>query len=201
MDLGILRSVLGQTDIYLLDQILKGRYSEGMSILDAGCGQGRNLSWFISQRINIYGIDQDSEAIEEIKRQYPEARDNFSHGTLSQIPFADHFFHHIISSAVLHFASDRKHFERLFSEHIRVLAPGGTLFIRMTSNIGLSSDRVTAINDGVFKIPDGSVRFLITRKMIDTLLQQYDLSLMEPVKTTNVQDQRYMTTLLFQKRI
>ena len=38
-----LQDQFGQIDIYLFDQILKGRVLPGMRILDAGCGTGRNV--------------------------------------------------------------------------------------------------------------------------------------------------------------
>ena len=38
-----LRREFGDIDIYLFDQLHRGRIRDGMSILDAGCGGGRNL--------------------------------------------------------------------------------------------------------------------------------------------------------------
>ena len=38
---------LGKTDVYLLDQFMKGRFRPPMRVLDAGCGSGRNLDLFL----------------------------------------------------------------------------------------------------------------------------------------------------------
>src|SRR5436305_15128264 len=42
-----LRDWLGEIDIYLFDQVLRNRIRPGMAILDAGCGRGRNLVYFL----------------------------------------------------------------------------------------------------------------------------------------------------------
>ena len=42
-----LNHLLGNIDIYLLDQILKDRFKKSFKILDAGCGEGRNLIYFV----------------------------------------------------------------------------------------------------------------------------------------------------------
>lgn len=52
-----IHDLIGDTDIYLLDQIMKGRYNANDKILDAGCGNGRNLHWFLLYNISVYGID------------------------------------------------------------------------------------------------------------------------------------------------
>ena len=41
-----LRRELGEIDIYLFDQLLKGRFDGRRRMLDAGCGHGRNLVYF-----------------------------------------------------------------------------------------------------------------------------------------------------------
>ena len=193
------QSVLGKTDIYLADQIMKGRYNAGETILDAGCGSGRNLHWFYQNGYNITGIDIDETAIEELKIKFsgmPASRLQVSE--IENTPFTDCFFQHIICSAVLHFANDAAHFNDMLAEMIRVLKPGGTLFIRMASDIGLEN-KVELIGNGVYKIPDGSTRFLLTRPLLASCLKQQQLALAEPLKTVNVDDVRCMSTLLLQK--
>ncbi|MEP7375058.1 MAG: class I SAM-dependent methyltransferase [Chitinophagaceae bacterium] len=199
MNSNSLQNLVGDTDIYLLDQIMKGRYWQTDKILDAGCGTGRNLHWFLKEGIEIYGIDQNAVAINELKITNPLLpAERFQSSPVQQIPFKNNFFDHIISSAVLHFAISLSQFQAMLAEMVRVLKPGGSLFIRMTSDIGIEA-KVKPINDGVYLIPDGSTRFLLTRLLLTDLLQQYSLSFIEPFKTVNVDDMRCISTLVFQK--
>ncbi len=185
--------LVGKTDIYILDQIMKERYKAGQSILDAGCAEGRNLKWFYLNNFDIYGIDTDSERLEIAKQQYPKLAHNFTTGSIEKLPFEEATFHHVICSAVLHFAQSEKHFFTMFTELIRVLKPEGTLFIRVASDIGLDGN--TPYLKESLTNKEGT--FFITRKIIASLLTDYSIELLDPVKTTNVQDKRAMTTLVF----
>jgi len=190
---------LGQIDIYLIDQIMKGRYQNPFEkILDAGCGPGRNLDWFLENGFDIFGIDRNRENIDQLLVKYPKQPKRFILGELDAIPFPDQHFDHIISSAVLHFAASRNHFFKLLDEHLRVLKTDGTLFIRLASDIGLPHKE--ALNqDGVFLIPDGSSRFLLTRELLGEILKSFPVRMLEPIKTTNVNDIRCMSTLMLTK--
>ncbi|MBK9569159.1 MAG: class I SAM-dependent methyltransferase [Chitinophagaceae bacterium] len=53
--------------------------------------------------------------------------------------------------------------------------------------------------DHVYKIPDGSTRFLLTRPLLTSSMLQNNLSFLEPLKTVNVDDIRCMSTLVLQK--
>lgn len=195
----IVQTLLGQTDIYLIDQIMKDRYKPANMILDAGCDNGRNMHWFVCNGFNINGIDISEVAIEQLKSSYPHLPEaSLAVSSLEDIPFADSHFDHIICSAVLHFAKSTAQFNSMFAELVRVLKPGGSLFIRMTTDIGIE-DKVDFIEDGVYKIPDGSVRFLLTRQLLAASMQQNQLSFIEPLKSVNVNDERCMSTLVLQK--
>jgi tellurite methyltransferase len=194
-----LQELIGNTDIYLLDQVMKDRYKHSDKILDAGCGGGKNLVWFLKNDIEIYGVDRDATPINYLKSMHPNLDENrFVQADVEKLPFTNNFFDHVISSAVLHFAENTHHFNDIMKEVVRVLKPGGSLFIRMTSDIGIEN-KVRLIEDGVYDIPDGSVRFLLTRELLDTTLQQFKLSFLEPLKTVNVNDIRCMTTLVLKK--
>jgi tellurite methyltransferase len=189
------------TDIYLIDQILKGRYNSGGKLLDAGCGGGRNISWFVMQpNFDIYAIDTDQSAIHHLLRVYPSLREDQLYCTpVQSLPFPGSFFHHIICSTVLHFAGNKEDFLQMFSELNRVLKPGGSLFIRAASDIGIEN-RILPLGGGRFSLPDGTDRFLLTKLLIEQLLNTFPMILAEPVKTTNVQDLRCMTTLVMVKQ-
>ncbi|HVF81323.1 MAG TPA: class I SAM-dependent methyltransferase [Flavisolibacter sp.] len=199
MDTSNLNTILGATDIYLIDAILKGRYNKKDVLLDAGCGEGRNLYWFLQNGFAVYGVDQSAEAIESLHRNYPGLpAKSFRVEGLENTSFRDTFFDGIICSAVLHFAADTAHFFRMIKELVRILKPGGSLFIRMASDIGIE-EKVQAVADGVYGLPDGSTRFLLTRLLLAQLLQQYPLAFIEDFKTVNVADLRCMSTLVLQK--
>ena len=192
--------LLGNTDIYLIDQIMKNRYLKGNKILDAGCGGGRNMHWFLNNDIKMFGIDSSESAIIILKSKYPNLpEENLQIAKLEKIPFADGFFDHVICSAVLHFAKDVDHFQLMLSELVRVLKIGGSLFIRMTSILGIE-EKVKFLSDGNYKIPDGSMRFLLTRELLAACLLKYNLGFLEPLKTVNVEDQRCMSTLILIKQ-
>ncbi len=194
-----LKNLLGQTDIYLLDQIMKGRYNATDKILDAGCGEGRNMHWFLQNDFAIYGTDINEAASAQLKSANPDlAAERLQVAAVEKLPFGDIYFDHIISSAVLHFANSTEHFKAMLAEMVRVLKQNGSLFIRMTSDIGIEN-KVKLISDGVYIIPDGSKRFLLTKTLLAECMQENNLSFLEPFKTVNVDDQRCMSTLVLQK--
>ncbi|MES2647980.1 MAG: class I SAM-dependent methyltransferase [Bacteroidota bacterium] len=194
-------SSIYHTDICLVDQKLKGLYNNGGKLLDAGCGSGRNLSWFVLQpNIDVFATDISNDAVTYLAQSFPSLRqEQLICAPAQQLPFSDAFFDHIICSAVLHFAESEADFFHMFSGLNRVLKPGGSLFIRMASDIGLETF-VQPLGDGRFFLPDGSNRFLLTRVLIKQLTERYPMTFIEPVKTTNVQDIRCMTTLVMLKK-
>lgn len=194
-----LYSLLGHTDIYLIDQMMKGRYLPPQRILDAGVGAGRNLQWFVQQGFEVYATDRDGEAIRGIAEQYAHLpTERWQLCTLENMPFADDYFDHIICSAVLHFADGPRHFTDMMTEITRVLRPGGTIFIRMTTDQGLPPN-FTALGNGHFALADGSTRFLLTTALLDETCQLLSLQLIEPFKTVLVAQLRSMAVVVLQK--
>ena len=193
-----IQELIGNTDIYLLDQVMKDRYKSADKILDAGCGGGRNLFWFLKNDIEIYGIDKNETPVNYLKTAHPELRQRFVVAGVESLPFENNFFDHVISSAVLHFAKNTNQFKSMMKEMVRVLKTKGSLFIRMTSNIGIEN-KVRLIEDGVYNIPDETERFLLTHALLDELMKECKLSFIEPLKTVNVNDIRCMSTLVLQK--
>ena len=195
MDYNTTFNALGNVDIYVIDQILKGRYQNGQSILDAGCGKGRNLKWFYQDNFERFGIDTDSEFLAKAKQNYPKAASNFTVGTLDNLPYGENRFDHILCCAVLHFAQSETHFTTMFSELIRVLKPDGMLLIRMASNIGLDGNAPEI----TFKENGKKGTYYLTRERISQLVNEFNIKFLEAVKSTNVQDERVMTTLVLSK--
>jgi len=186
---------LGKTDIYIIDQIMKGRYQEGDRILDAGCGEGRNLKWFYANNYGISGIDIDNERLQIAKLNYPNSASHFQVGNLDDLPYNENEFHHVFCSAVLHFAQSEEHFFKMFSELFRVLKPKGTLLVRVASTIGLDGN-IPYLKESKTN-REGT--FYLTREHIKIIADDYKVEFIEPIKTTNVEDKRAMTTLVLSK--
>ncbi|MFT6922346.1 MAG: tellurite methyltransferase [Crocinitomicaceae bacterium] len=191
----VLQEIEGM-DIYLLDQIMKGIFTENHRILDAGCGTGRNLKFFLKNQFNYVGIDPKEEVISELKLILPENKDQFVNSTIEDFQDPDGYGA-IICNAVLHFAKDHDHFDQMFGKLIDLLNPGGILFIRMTSDIGMDFKEKTST--GVYQLPDLSQRYLISETKIKDLINSYPIELKEPIKTVNVNNLRWMTTLVITK--
>lgn len=201
--LSALQDLLGRIDIYLLDQVLKGRIHSGMRILDAGCGQGRNLVYFLRLGYPVAGFDPNPEAVAAVRElaaalQPTSRADGFRQETAEANSFDDGCADLVISNAVLHFSRDHQHFRAQVDGLWRLLAPGGLLFARLASSIGLG-DRVRDLGGGRFVQPDGSTSYLVDLDQLVGLSRTLGGRLMEPIKTTNVQDMRCMTTWVLEK--
>ncbi|MEP6593932.1 MAG: class I SAM-dependent methyltransferase [Acidobacteriota bacterium] len=198
-----LRQAFGDIDIYLFDQLLRGRITPGMRILDAGCGGGRNLVYFLRQGFDVYACDRDRGAVETVKGMAAQLApalpaDHFRVESIEAMSFPDAGADVLIASAVLHFAEDKAQFEAMVAAMWRVLAPGGMLFTRLASSIGIA-DRVRRTSGGRFHMPDGSERYLVDEAALLNLTARLGGVLLDPIKTTVVQDQRAMTTWLVGK--
>src|SRR5215203_2090402 len=195
--------IFGDIDIYLFDQILKNRFTDRMNILDAGCGAGRNLIYFLKSGCTVFGVDQNGEAIQYV-RVVAQAlspllpAENFRVSKVEEMSFSNEHFDAVISSAVLHFAADERQFNAMLEEMWRVLKTGGLLFVRLASSIGIEN-KIQLIENRRYLLPDGSERFLVDEEMLLAATSKLGGNLLEPIKTTNVQNLRCMTTWVVQK--
>ena len=198
-----LRAQFGDVDIYLFDQLLRGRFDGRRRILDAGCGSGRNLRYFLASGFEVYGIDEDPAAVSATRKLAASVApklppDNIRQGTLHVLPWPDARMDAVICSAVLHLARDRTHFDRMLDEMWRVLAPGGLFFARLASSIGI--ERLLSQTAGRVRLPDGSDRFIVDERMLVERATRLGAVPVDPLKTTVVQNQRAMTTVVWEKR-
>jgi SAM-dependent methyltransferase len=192
----------GQIDIYVFDQILRGNIESGMTVLEAGCGYGRNLVYLLREGCKVFALDRDADAIEHVRKLSASLEtglpaENFQVGSIERMPFPDGFADVVICASVLHFAQDEDHFRTMLAELWRVLRPGGMLFCRLGSRIGMDFER---LQGNLFLLPDGAKWFLVDEEMLLDLTEELDAVLVDPLKTSIVQDHRCMTTWVLRKR-
>lgn len=198
-----LQEQFGSIDIYVFDQILRGNIAPGMRIVDAGCGFGRNLVHLLRDGCDVFAVDQDAEGVDHVRAlaaalapHLPAG--NFQVAAIEHLPFADAFADVVLCNSVLHFARDEEHFLAMVSELWRVLRPGGLFFCRLGSRIGMNFPQV---GRNLFRIGDGSEWFLVDEAALLDMTRQMDAVLVDPLKTTIVQDHRCMTTWVLRKRL
>ncbi len=198
-----LREQFGEIDIYLFDQLLRGRIAPGMRIFDSGCGFGRNLVYLLREGYEVFGADSDPRALAGVHRLAALLaptlpRENFRVECIEEMSFPGAWVDVAISSAVLHFARDDDHFGAMLRGTWRVLKPGGLLFCRLASSIGM--ERQVKQREGRrFLLPDGSERYLVDEALLLRLTEELGGQLVDPLKTTVVQNQRCMTTWVVRK--
>ena len=199
-----LQEWFGGIDIYLFDQLLKGRIVPEMRVLDAGCGSGRNLVYFLKSGYEVFAVDESAQAIERLRQLATTLaphlpQENFKSDPVEKMRFEDTAFDVVLSSAVLHFARNDQHWMAMVEEMWRVLKPGGIFFARLASTIGME-DEVRLIEGRRYRLPDGSDRFLVDAEMLQRVSNQLGGEFLEPIKTTIVENMRAMTTWVLRKR-
>jgi tellurite methyltransferase len=199
-----LYELFGDIDIYLFDQLLKGRFDPSMSILDAGCGGGRNLRYLLESGYEVFAVDRIPEAIAQVRelaarRAQSLSPENFRVEPVEQMGFASDRFDRVLSSAVLHFARDEEHWNAMVDEMWRVLRPGGILFARLATTVGIES-RIVRLDGRRYHLPDGSDRFLVDDTILERKTDSLGGELVEPIKSVVVHGMRSMATWVLRKR-
>lgn len=193
-----LQTQFGPIDIYLFDQLLRGNLRPGMRIVDAGCGGGRNLHYFAQNNYDLYAVDSNPEAIAAVAQHFPTVK--ACAAPVENMPFSADFADVVLSSAVLHFARDDNQFAAMLTEMWRILKPGGLLFARLASTIGIEHQvRCLDTARRRYLLPDGSERFLVDEQLLMGWTRRLNATLVDPLKTTVVQNQRSMTTWVLRK--
>ena len=197
-----LQEQLGRIDIYLFDQLLRGNIRPGMRILEAGCGGGRNLIYLLREGYEVFAADANPSAVEQVRALAAALAptlpaENFRVEPVEAMSFPSAFADVVLLSAVLHFARDDAHFTAMLHGAWRALKPGGLFFCRLASTIGMQHQRLSGRR---FLSPDGEERYLVDESLLLELTAELGADLVDPIKTTVVQNQRCMTTWVLQKR-
>ena len=195
------QDLFGEIDIYVFDQILRGNIAPGMRIVDAGCGYGRNLIYLLREGTEIFAIDANPTAVEHVRQLSKSlnsnlSRENFQVGRVEQMPFPAGFADVVLCNSVLHFARSDAQFHAMVAELWRVLRPGGLLFCRLASKIGMD---FVPLGNGLYAMPGGQTWYLVDEQKLMSLTESMEGVLVDRLKTTIVQNHRCMTTWVLRK--
>jgi len=198
-----LHEQFGGIDVYLFDQLLKGRFDPSMRVLDAGCGSGRNLVYFLREGFDVCGVDLSPDAVAHVRSlaralapHLPE--ENFRHEPVEKMSFEGESFDAVLSSAVLHFARDEAHWRAMMREMWRMLKPGGIFFARLASSAGVEGE-VEHLGGRRYRLPGGVEWLLSDERMLRETTDALRGELLEPLKTVVVHGARAMSVWCLRK--
>lgn len=199
-----LRAWLGDIDVYLFDQLLKGRFDSSSAVLDAGCGGGRNLVYMLRSGYEAFAVDRSPEAVARVRALAASLApalppENFRAEAVERMSFGDARFGLVVSSAVLHFARDEEHWNAMVDEMWRVLAPGGLLFARLATTIGVE-DLVVPVGGGRYALPGGTEWLLVDAATLERKAEALGAEPIEPIKSVVVHGLRSMGVWVLRKR-
>jgi tellurite methyltransferase len=198
-----LQEQFGGIDVYLFDQLLKGRFEPRARILDAGCGSGRNLVYFLREGFDVCGVDTSPDAVAHV-RSLARAlaphlpAENFRREPVEEMSFEGESFDAVLSSAVLHFARDEAHWLAMLREMWRVLKPGGIFFARLASTAGVEGF-VEHLGGSRYRLPGGVEWLLSDERRLRETTDSLPGELLEPLKTVVVHGARAMSVWCLRK--
>ena len=199
------RATFGEIDIYLFDQLLRGRFDRRPRVLDAGCGDGRNLVYFLRRGFACFGVDRDPAAIAQVRAlaaqlapQLPA--ENFRAGELDRLPWdAASDGRRRLQRGPAFCAATSTHFDRMVDGDV-ARARAGRPVLRAAGVEHRPRGRGRRRRAGACGCPTAPIASSSTKRCCSSGPSGWAAQLLDPIKTTNVQQQRCMTTWCRGKR-
>jgi len=122
---------------------------ESSNVLDAGCGNGKNMVYMNSKNINSIGIDFSQQLLQICR----EKSLNVLESDIRKLPFVDNEFDFVVSIAVVHHISSYEDRIKSINEMLRVCKLGGKVLISVWA---LEQDKDSRFN---FNLGDNLVKW------------------------------------------
>lgn len=169
-------------DLFLMDLILKGNIPQGLSVLDIGCGSGRNALYFLQNNYAYHGWDTDESQIRLLEYLASSISTDVK-PTFEVIDFkigqVSNAFDLVICSQVLHFAQGKADFMHQWKKLSSFVKPGGIIYMSMDSLV--DTNIATPDENGIATFPDSKMRFVLTSSLYKELRRGFEE--LEPLKT------------------
>ncbi|MFK7953166.1 MAG: class I SAM-dependent methyltransferase [Ekhidna sp.] len=185
----------GDMDMFLMDLILKGKVSENATVLDVGCGEGRNGIYFINQDYQYTGIDTDTSKVSLIEFLSKGKNASFHVEDIKSYSARKEKFDFIICSRVLHFAKSEDDFFGMWKNVISMLNTEGIIYLSMDSVV--DTELGEPRKNGQHLFPDDKVRFVLTDKIYKEIKKGFEE--IEPLKTLIAHKKRAQSFMALKK--
>ena len=107
---------------YLLENV-----PDNSTVLDIGCGDGRNIETLLTRTDKISGVDNDGFAVTEASKKFPNTKVRISKNEAEKLSFDDCIFDVVVCFDLLQNLDDKK--VEVLKEIKRVLRDSGKLLL------------------------------------------------------------------------
>ena len=145
------------------------------TLLELGCGQGRDSIFFASNGLNVHAIDSSKVAIENINQKIKGKNIalHLSHFEVRQdLPFDSNYFDAVYSHMFYNMRFTDEELSYLFKESSRVLKNNGLLCFSVRSDKDVFYNKGKKIGSNIYEINGFQIRFL-TKMQIKSFLSDY----------------------------
>lgn len=112
-----------------------------IKILDAGCGNGRNLFYLKNLGYDVFGVDSSEFIINKLKKKFPKLKGKFTISKISNLSYPKNYFDVILCDAALYYC-DIDEFKKNITELRRVLKKNGVMRVYTISSKNFNSKQI-----------------------------------------------------------
>ena len=125
-------------------------------IIDLGCGSGNDTKYLIEWGKQVIACDYSENAMENIRKNFPELLEAKCFDMTKGLPFSDCFTDLLIADLSLHYFSEQTT-HAILNEIRRVLKPNGILLLRVNSvkDVNHGAGQGSEIEPHYFEVSDG----------------------------------------------
>ena len=145
------------------------------SILELGCGQGRDTIFFASNGFDVNAIDASKVAIENINqkiRQKNISLDLRHFKAKGTLPYDSSYFDAVYSHMFYNMRFTDEELEFLFKESNRVLKNNSLLYFSVRSDKDVLYNKGKKIDNNIYEVNGFQIRFF-TKRQIQSFLENY----------------------------
>ena len=145
-------------------------------ILDLGCGSGNDTLYLIDKGKKVISCDYSINAINNIKKNFPEVYDTKCFNMLDGLPFDDNSFDIVIADLSLHYFREEDTF-KIINEIKRVLTDKGSLIFRVNSinDVNHGAGEGIEIEHHLYETSDKRLKRFFDEKDIKYFFKDFDI--------------------------
>ncbi len=144
-------------------------------VIDLGCGSGNDTLYLIEKGKTVIPCDYSKNAIENIKKNFPEVEQVKCFDMSKGLPFEDNLTDIIIGDLSLHYFTEQQTFQ-ILDEIKRVLKPNGLLLFRVNSvkDVNYGAGEGKELEPHLYETDDGRYKRFFDSEDIEKFFSNWE---------------------------